>query len=70
MELNALASGMFYRVAGVLSVHLQREVHGLTAAAFFPEAGLSREEAGAPAFWEAAVAAAVAACDDDAGADF
>ena len=41
--LNALASGMFYRIAGVLSVHLQREAHGLTAAAFFPEAGLSRE---------------------------
>ena len=49
-----------HRVAGILSVHLQKLVHGLTAASFQRNGGLSRQEAGDPILWEPMVAAAAA----------
>ena len=61
VDSHALASGLCYRVAGILSVHLQALVHRLTADSFHQSPALSRAEAGDPCLWEAAVAAEAAA---------
>ena len=54
----ALAGGLRYRVGGLLACQVQRAVHRLTAGGLDEQGGLSRPEAGEPAPWEAAVAAA------------
>ena len=60
VDTAAVAGGLCYRAAGILSVHLQGVVHGLTAAAFQRHDGVSRAEAGDPGLWEAACAAEAA----------
>ena len=56
----AAASGLCYRVAGILLVHMQEQVHGLTTAAFARQLDLSARRRATPNLWEAAVASEAA----------